>query len=89
MMQDKMYQILLVNRSNGYNFIIPDKYVHSTLEDAEAVMTRRVEDFKKAGEVFNYKGVIKSLSDVKAIYHFRSKEGEYYNDGYIYELKVK
>lgn len=88
-MGDKMYQILLVNRSNGFNFIIPDKYVYNALAEAEEVIHKREQDFEKAGEVFTYKGVIKSLSDIRALYHFQSGEGEYYNDGYIYELKVK
>lgn len=85
---DKVYQILVVNRTLGMNAMIPDRYCYNNIEEALVDVKKRELAFVQAGEKYNYKGVINGLGDISRIYkdHDISYEG---NDVYIYELDLK
>lgn len=85
---DKVYQILVVNRTCGLNAMIPDRYCYNNIEEALVDVKKREQAFVEAEEKYDYKGVISGLGDVAKIYkdHDITYEG---NDVYIYELDLK
>lgn len=86
--KEKIYQILVVNRTFGINTIIPDRYSYTTAEEALKDMNRRIQAFNDKDEELNYKGIINSLADIRDIYNDHDLELTT-NDAYIYEIKVK
>ena len=86
--REKVYQILVVNRTVGINSIIPDRYCYKNIEEALVDINRRKQAFEQAGEKFEYQGVIRGLGEVAKIYkdHDITVEG---NEAYIYELDLK
>lgn len=88
MQKEKMYQILVVARGVGFNFIIPDKYIYTNIEDALKDIEKRTLAFEADGEELNYKGFVSNLGHISKIYNNHDM-AQNTNDAYIYEIQVK
>lgn len=86
--REKVYQILVVNRTVGINAIIPDRYCYNNIEEALVDINKREQAFIQGGEPFEYKGIIRGLGDIAKIYKDHDLTIDS-NEAYIYELDLK
>lgn len=84
----KVYQILVVSRAVGFNFIVPDVYVYKTYSEAFNDIQARKKVFQGQGEDLTFCGKISTIKEIAEIYHEQDIINDT-NDAYIYELDVK